>query len=78
MKRQCWDGIIPPVTLTTFKPWLLVATASLTSGKPQLHSAILKYSEAVQVDPTFFEAYEGNRASQSVYVLNVIEAHCYV
>ncbi len=39
--------------------WLLIGAASLTYGRPQIQLSIEKYSETVQLDPTFFEAYEG-------------------
>ena len=29
--------------------------------KQEIHSAIQKYSEAVHLDPTFFDAYEGKK-----------------
>ena len=38
---------------------LLLCLASLCFAKQELHSAIQKYSEAVRLDPTFFDAYEG-------------------
>ena len=33
--------------------------ASMSFTKQEIHNAIQKYSEAVHLDPTFFDAYEG-------------------
>jgi len=37
------------------------AIASMHFTKQEIHSAIQKYSEAVHLDPTFFDAYEGKQ-----------------
>jgi len=65
MQSQHWTLCILSVNYTfQLLPPLSVyvhAIASMHFTKQEIHSAIQKYSEAVHLDPTFFDAYEGKQ-----------------
>ena len=50
---------MPPSNVYHTRISLFAYTASIHFSKQEVHTAIQKYTEAVHLDPTFSDAYEG-------------------